>query len=169
MSFRAFTHFQELVSRTRIHTKSRAKGSTESTDLSKFSWFLGLDNEKCHDTRDRSRFLWPSFSDRRCGWVSKKRRLIRRATHSLFIAEVVETLHAIQTKQLVAGSAARVADCCPQPVDELECVAKLGGICRATDYPKTTGQCLPNKCQPFARVRKLLSIDNPFAAFPTEF
>ncbi|CAF4236522.1 unnamed protein product, partial [Rotaria sordida] len=64
--------------------------------------------------------------------------------------EVVESLHAIQTGQLIEGSIARVADCCPQPVDPFLCIMKLGGICSATDYPTPTGQCIPNQCTPFA-------------------
>ena len=70
------------------------------------------------------------------GKYGRKLALNRNLIHALVIAEVVETLHAIQTKQLIEGSVARVSDCCPQPVDALECIAKLGGICRATDYPK---------------------------------
>ena len=68
------------------------------------------------------------------------------------IVEVIESLHAIQTGQLTAGSPARVADCCPQPVDVFQCIKKLGGICSAASYPKPTGQCIPDQCTPFAHV-----------------
>lgn len=66
---------------------------------------------------------------------------------------MIETLHAIDTKQLVRGSPAFVSDCCPQPVDPFTCVAKLGGICSETDYPQPTGKCASSKCTPFANVR----------------
>ncbi|CAF4643022.1 unnamed protein product, partial [Rotaria sp. Silwood1] len=66
--------------------------------------------------------------------------------------EVIESLHVIQTGQLVEGSIARVVDCCPQPVDPFQCIMKLGGICSAGDYPTPTGQCIPNQCTPFAYV-----------------
>jgi len=72
--------------------------------------------------------------------------------------EVVESLHAIQTGQLEEGSVARVIDCCPQPVDPFQCVIKLGGICRQADYPSTTGQCVPDQCQPFAHFNKIMRL-----------
>ncbi|CAF3353192.1 unnamed protein product [Rotaria sp. Silwood1] len=76
-----------------------------------------------------------------------------RASFQLYQSEVIESLHAIQTGQLVEGSVARVADCCPQPVDPFQCIKKLGGICRAADYPTRTGQCIPNQCTPFAHLQ----------------
>ncbi|CAF4543178.1 unnamed protein product [Rotaria sp. Silwood1] len=72
---------------------------------------------------------------------------------AIVTVEVIESLHAIQTEQLVEGSVARVADCCPQPVDPFQCIKKLGGICRAADYPTPTGQCIPNQCTPFAHLQ----------------
>ncbi|CAF0807713.1 unnamed protein product [Rotaria sp. Silwood1] len=72
---------------------------------------------------------------------------------AIVTVEVIESLHAIQTGQLVEGSVARVADCCPQPVDPFQCIKKLGGICRAADYPTPTGQCIPNQCTPFAHLQ----------------
>ncbi|CAF1551314.1 unnamed protein product, partial [Rotaria sordida] len=74
--------------------------------------------------------------------------------------EVVESFHTIQTAQLVEGSIARVADCCPQPVDPFLCIMKLGGICSATDYPTPTGQCIPNQCTPFAHFDKIMRLKN---------
>ena len=68
-------------------------------------------------------------------------------------AEVVESLNAIQTQRLEEGSVDRVVDCCTEQLETLQCILKQGGICRAADYPATTGQCIPNKCRPFARVR----------------
>ncbi len=59
---------------------------------------------------------------------------------------------AIETGHLYEGSVARVADCCPQPVDPFQCIYKQGGICSAESYPSTTGQCIPDKCKPFFNV-----------------
>jgi hypothetical protein len=70
-----------------------------------------------------------------------------------YLTELVETLHAINTKNLIEGSVGRVFDCCPQPIDQFDCIMKLGGICRQTDYPESLGQCAPNKCEPFTTVR----------------
>ncbi len=63
---------------------------------------------------------------------------------------------AIETGQLAEGSVARVADCCPQPVDPFQCISKQGGICSVRDYPSTTGQCIPDKCKPFFNVCTLI-------------
>ena len=67
---------------------------------------------------------------------------------SIIVVEVIETFHAIQTKQLVRGSVARVVDCCPQPVDPLQCILKMGGLCTEAEYPKPTGKCVPDQCKP---------------------
>ena len=77
---------------------------------------------------------------------------VKFVTYKTNIAEVVESFHIIQTAQLVEGSIARVADCCPQPVDPLLCIMKLGGICSAADYPTPINQCVPNQCIPYAHV-----------------
>ena len=66
--------------------------------------------------------------------------------------EVIESWYAIQTKNLVAGSIARVDDCCDPQVNVFECIIKLGGICREADYPAITHQCEPKKCAPFTHV-----------------
>jgi hypothetical protein len=66
--------------------------------------------------------------------------------------ELVESLHAIKTKSLEEGSINRLLDCCPLESNPFECITKLEGICHAADYPSLTGQCEPNKCQPFTRV-----------------
>jgi hypothetical protein len=68
------------------------------------------------------------------------------------ILEVIESFHAIKTGKLEEGSVARVIDCCPQPVDPFQCIIKLGGLCRAADYPITTGQCIADKCKPVITV-----------------
>ncbi|CAF2512688.1 unnamed protein product [Rotaria sp. Silwood2] len=62
--------------------------------------------------------------------------------------------------QLVLGSVARVVDCCPQPVDPLQCIRKLGGICSARDYPTPTGKCIPDQCKPFAHFDKIMRLKN---------
>jgi hypothetical protein len=71
-------------------------------------------------------------------------------------SEVIETLNAIEKGKLVEGSVARVADCCPQPIDPFQCIKKLGGICSAADYPTPTGQCKPDQCKPIASVSILI-------------
>ena len=65
----------------------------------------------------------------------------------------METLHAIETKNLVEGSIARVFDCCAQSADQFNCIMNLSGICSNNDYPVALGTCEPNKCKPFATVR----------------
>jgi len=63
--------------------------------------------------------------------------------------ELVETLHAIKSKTLIEGSVGRVFDCCPQPMDQFECIMNLSGICSQNDYPASLGKCEPNQCKPF--------------------
>ncbi|UJR17998.1 hypothetical protein I4U23_004899 [Adineta vaga] len=70
--------------------------------------------------------------------------------------ELVETLHAIETGNLIKGSSSRVLDCCPQPIDAFECIKNMSGICRDSDYPTPLGSCEPNKCQPFTTVSDTL-------------
>ena len=66
--------------------------------------------------------------------------------------ELVESLYAISTNKLIEGSLYRVFDCCPQPVDQFECIKKMGGICRKDDYSTAQGKCEPNQCTPFTNV-----------------
>jgi hypothetical protein len=70
-----------------------------------------------------------------------------------FITELVETLNAIRTTKLEEGSIPRVDDCCPQYYAPFECIQNMSGICRKTDYPASTGQCMLNQCHPFAKVQ----------------
>ncbi|CAF1429853.1 unnamed protein product [Didymodactylos carnosus] len=72
---------------------------------------------------------------------------------SIVAVELIESLHAAETKQLVEGSIARVADCCPQSQDVFECIKKLGGICSVSDYPEPKGKCESNACKPFATLQ----------------
>jgi hypothetical protein len=69
-----------------------------------------------------------------------------------YCTELVETLHAIETGNLIKGSTTRVFDCCPQPIDAFECIKKLNGICRNNDYPNILGACEPDECTPFTTV-----------------
>ena len=71
--------------------------------------------------------------------------------YEIFV-ETIESLHAIKTGNLIRGSVARVIDCCQQYTIDYECIARLGGICRDSDYPTTRGTCEPNACTPFATV-----------------
>lgn len=66
--------------------------------------------------------------------------------------ELVESLYAISTNKLIEGSLYRVFDCCPQPVDQFECIKKMGGICRKDDYSTAQGKCEPNQCTPFTNI-----------------
>jgi hypothetical protein len=88
-------------------------------------------------------------------WFIKK-SVVRLRSFETNISEIIESLHAIQTGNLEAGSVARVIDCCPSQINTLQCISKLGGICHEGDYPTTTGQCVPNKCTPFAKVCTLI-------------
>ncbi|CAF0889933.1 unnamed protein product [Adineta steineri] len=63
--------------------------------------------------------------------------------------ELVESLHAIKTGELIAGSIPQVYDCCPQPIDAFDCIKNMSGICRKEDYPKALGRCQPDICKPF--------------------
>ncbi|CAF1287006.1 unnamed protein product [Didymodactylos carnosus] len=72
--------------------------------------------------------------------------------------ELIESLYAIQTTKLEAGSVERVDDCCPQHLVPFDCIKKLGGICHAADYPKTTGDCNPTACKPFASFNKVTQL-----------
>ena len=64
----------------------------------------------------------------------------------------MESLFAIERKQLIQGSVARIFDCCPQPTDAFDCIQKKGGICKNSDYPSVLQKCEPNQCKPFATV-----------------
>ncbi|CAF3480943.1 unnamed protein product [Rotaria sp. Silwood1] len=72
------------------------------------------------------------------------------------MVEVIESLYAIETGNLTRGSVARVVDCCPQQEVDFECIVRLGGICRDSDYPNTRATCEPNACVPFATFDKLI-------------
>ncbi|CAF4353496.1 unnamed protein product, partial [Didymodactylos carnosus] len=72
--------------------------------------------------------------------------------------ESIESLYAIQTKNLEEGSVERVSDCCPQHLVPFDCIKKLGGICHAADYPKPTGDCDPTACKPFATFNKVTQL-----------
>ena len=70
-----------------------------------------------------------------------------------YLIEVVESLHAIYTNNLIEGSIPRIYDCCLQAEPDIfECIQKLGGICRKPDYPEIVDKCEPNACNPFTTV-----------------
>ncbi|CAF0789824.1 unnamed protein product [Adineta ricciae] len=75
--------------------------------------------------------------------------------------ELVETLHAIETGKLIAGSISQVYDCCQQPVDAFDCIKNMSGICRKVDYPKELGKCQPNTCTPFATFDTIKRMGKP--------
>ncbi|CAF1046211.1 unnamed protein product [Adineta ricciae] len=75
--------------------------------------------------------------------------------------EVVESLHAIETGELIQGSVEQVYDCCPQPIDAFDCIMNMSGICRKTDYPEPLNKCEPNKCQPFASFNTIKRMKTP--------
>ncbi|CAF1576261.1 unnamed protein product [Adineta steineri] len=64
--------------------------------------------------------------------------------------ELVESLHAIKTGELIEGSIPQVYDCCRQPIDAFDCIKNMSGICRKEDYPKPLGRCQRDICKPFA-------------------
>jgi hypothetical protein len=86
-----------------------------------------------------------------------------------FTLELVESLHAIRNGSLEGGSIARLVDCCPLEYDPFKCIAELRGICHTADYPELTGQCVPNKCQPFFHVcvqwKRIFSFKNGHLVF----
>ncbi|CAF1464181.1 unnamed protein product [Adineta steineri] len=69
--------------------------------------------------------------------------------------ELVETLYAIETDNLIQGSISQVFDCCPQPIDQFDCIMNFSGICRNSDYPESLDTCKPDKCKPFATFNKI--------------
>ncbi|CAF1491826.1 unnamed protein product [Adineta steineri] len=69
--------------------------------------------------------------------------------------ELVETLYAIETGNLIQGSISQVFDCCPQPIDQFDCIMNFSGICRNSDYPESLDICKPEKCKPFATFDKI--------------
>ncbi|CAF0879195.1 unnamed protein product [Rotaria sordida] len=75
---------------------------------------------------------------------------------AITMVETIESLYAIETGNLTRGSVARVIDCCPKFIVDFECIVRLGGICRDSDYPTARGTCEPNACVPFATFEKLI-------------
>ncbi|UJR19305.1 hypothetical protein I4U23_022434, partial [Adineta vaga] len=121
---------QELVSSRRSSIKSYAssfKTSTEVKDLPKsLDWRnRGVITEVYHDE-------------------------VGEIVTAVVGTEVVESLHAIETGKLIAGSISQVYDCCRQPIDTFDCIKNMSGICRKIDYPKALGRCEPNLCKPYA-------------------
>ncbi|CAF1303723.1 unnamed protein product [Adineta steineri] len=69
---------------------------------------------------------------------------------SVVSTELVESLHAIKTGELIEGSIPQVYDCCAQPADAFDCIKNMSGICRKEDYPEALGRCQLDICKPFA-------------------
>ncbi|CAM2719641.1 unnamed protein product [Rotaria socialis] len=81
--------------------------------------------------------------------------LVGEIITAIVSTELAETLHAINTKNLIRGSVGRTFDCCPQPIDAFDCIKNMSGICRETDYPTALGTCETNKCKPFSTFDKI--------------
>ncbi|CAF1380129.1 unnamed protein product [Adineta steineri] len=75
--------------------------------------------------------------------------------------ELVESLHAIETGNLVKGSISRVYDCCQQPIDAFDCIQNMSGICYNSDYPTALDQCEPDKCKPFTTFDTIKRLAEP--------
>ncbi|CAF0823157.1 unnamed protein product [Adineta steineri] len=71
--------------------------------------------------------------------------------------EVIESYHAIRTKNLVKGSVKQVANCCPEDTNIFDCIlTKLGGsICGAAFYNSSSAACDRDACQPVADFNKV--------------
>ncbi|CAF1571642.1 unnamed protein product [Adineta ricciae] len=80
----------------------------------------------------------------------KKLGIIGEHVSAIVSTELVESLFAIERKQLIEGSVSRIFDCCPQPIDTFECIQNMSGICKNSDYSSVRHKCEPNQCKPFA-------------------
>ncbi|KAK3101998.1 hypothetical protein FSP39_008009 [Pinctada imbricata] len=75
------------------------------------------------------------------------------------ISDSVSSLHFIQTGRLLRLSVQEVVDCCGNSTllrgIAFNCIAGLGGLCAATDYPyhPTSRTCKNNSCQVAAKVK----------------
>ncbi|CAF4036242.1 unnamed protein product, partial [Rotaria sp. Silwood1] len=124
-------HIEELVSRRKNHVRSPTTSFKSSIEVNNLPESL--------DWRIR-------------GVITAVNEEVGEIITAVVSTELVETLHAIETGQLIQGSIAQVFDCCPQPIDAFDCIKNMSGICRKNDYPVPLGKCEPNKCQPFATV-----------------
>ncbi|CAF1203092.1 unnamed protein product [Adineta steineri] len=125
---------EELVSGAKTHVKSHSTVFNSSVDV---------------------RNLPESLDWRTKGVITPVRDEGQRGeiVTAIVSTELVETLHAINSEKLTEGSVGRVFDCCPQSIDQFDCIMNLGGICKQTDYPQPVDKCEPNKCEPFTRIQ----------------
>ena len=68
--------------------------------------------------------------------------------------ETIQSLYAIQTKNLVDLSIQQVIDCCTEALNNpFQCISSsLGGLCLAKDYPNSELVCNTTICKPIALV-----------------
>ncbi|UJR06933.1 hypothetical protein I4U23_011222 [Adineta vaga] len=95
-------------------------------------------------------------TDARYNWRSR----LCCCQYCTFYIELVESLFAIEGKQLIEGSISRIFDCCPQPNDTFECIQNMSGICKNSDYPTALHKCEPNQCKPFATFNTIKRLTN---------
>ncbi|CAF0889952.1 unnamed protein product [Adineta steineri] len=134
INYLADRRIQELVSKPKIHIESRPTIRQSSIETKNLPESL--------DWRDK-------------GVIGPVSELAGEIVTAVVSTELVESLHAIHTKNFIEGSIQRVFDCCPQPVDTFDCIQNMSGICRKNDYPEALGTCEPNKCTPFTTFNKI--------------
>ncbi|CAF1459066.1 unnamed protein product [Adineta ricciae] len=132
---------EELVSGRRLPLNFPSFSSKNSIDMKQLPESL--------DWRTKN-VISPVFLDK-----------VRYDVTAVVSTELVETLYALETGNLIKGSISRVDDCCPQPTDAFECIKNMSGICRNSDYPITLGSCEPNKCKPFTTFDKIKRLEKP--------
>ncbi|CAF0890452.1 unnamed protein product [Adineta steineri] len=132
INYLADRRIQELVSRPKIHIESRPTIRQSSVKTKNLPESL--------DWRDK-------------GVIGPVSELAGEIVTAVVSTELVESLHAIHTKNFIEGSIQRVFDCCPQPADTFVCIQNISGICRKNDYPEALGTCEPDKCTPFTTVQ----------------
>ncbi|UJR06619.1 hypothetical protein I4U23_010903 [Adineta vaga] len=132
---------EELASGSKLPRRSRSISSKNFIQVKKYPESL--------DWRTKG-VISPVFLDK-----------IGRDVTAVVSTELVETLHAIETGNLIKGSISRVYDCCPQPIDAFDCIQNMSGICRDSDYPSVLGSCDLNKCKPFTTFKIINRLDKP--------
>ncbi|UJR14988.1 hypothetical protein I4U23_001966 [Adineta vaga] len=76
---------------------------------------------------------------------------------SIAAVEVIESYHAIRTKQLIKGSVDQVSRCCSEDTGIFNCIlTKLGGgICAESAYNSSSIPCDKDACQAFTEFNKV--------------
>ncbi|CAF1444752.1 unnamed protein product [Adineta steineri] len=134
INYLADRRIQELVSRLKTHIESRPTIRQSSIETKNLPESL--------DWRDK-------------GVIGPVSELAGEIVTAVVSTELIESLHAIHTKNFIEGSIQRVFDCCPQPADTFICIQNMSGICRKNDYPVALETCEPNKCIPFTTFNKI--------------